>query len=278
MGRQACRKAGMRRSGRIFLRGAAAAAAVGATTIHELPFYRRRTRKKARLLVTCEHGGNQIPPQFAPLFNDRAGILASHRGFDAGALTLARDLAHALAAPLHYATVSRLLVDLNRSETSAEVRSTFTAALDDADRAGMLARFYTPYRDKVEEQVARWITAGEQVVHVSCHSFTPFLHGRQRRVEVGFLFDAARPRESALCQQWRAALKRACPRLRVRMNAPYDGASDGFTTTLRQRHGARHYAGIEVEINLRLVRGKPAEWARLRQAIVATVAGSARAS
>jgi predicted N-formylglutamate amidohydrolase len=268
----------MRRSGRISLRGAAAATVVGAGVLRPAPFTTRRTRKKARIIVTCEHGGNQIPPRFAPLFKDRAGILATHRGFDIGALTLAQELALGLAAPLHYATVSRLLVDLNRSETNVEVHSPFTAVLGDADRAGILARFYIPYRSNVESQIARWIEAGEQVVHVSCHSFTPFLQGRQRRVEVGFLFDAARPRESALCQQWGAALQRTCPGLHVRMNRPYDGASDGFTTTLRQRHGAENYAGIEIEINQRLVHGRPAHWARLRRAIASALSGSERAN
>jgi predicted N-formylglutamate amidohydrolase len=224
------------------------------------------------LLVTCEHGGNQIPAPYAALFRNYAGILASHRGFDEGALLLAKELAHGRAAPLHFATVSRLLVDLNRSAASAEVHSTCTKALTAAERAGILHRFYTPYRSNVEGQIAQWINAGEQVVHVSCHSFTPFMRGRLRPVEVGFLFDEARPRELALCQQWRTALQESCPALRIRMNEPYDGASDGFTTTLRQRHGPDLYAGIEIEINQRLVHGKAARWFRLRQALVAALA------
>lgn len=229
-------------------------------------------RGKARLIVTCEHGGKRIPTRYAQLFASVAGVLASHRGFDAGALVLARELAASLAAPLHYATVSRLLVDLNRSEAHAEVHSTFTQALADADRAGILQQFYTPYRSTVEDRVARWLAAGESVVHVSCHSFTPFMHGRLRRADVGFLFDAARPREAALCKQWRTALQNHCPGLRIRMNAPYDGASDGFTTTLRQRHGPLRYAGIEIEINQRLVHGKPARWRRLRHALATALA------
>jgi predicted N-formylglutamate amidohydrolase len=229
-------------------------------------------RRKARLVVTCEHGGREIPPVYSHLFAGSAGVLASHRGFDAGALILASDLARRFAAPLHYATISRLLVDLNRSESHAEVHSTFAQALTDADRAGILQRLYIPYRRSVEERVARWLAAGESVVHVSCHSFTPFLHGRLRRADVGFLYDVARPREAALCRQWRAALQRSNPGLRIRMNAPYDGASDGFTTTLRQRHGLLRYAGIEIEINQRLVHGNPAQWRRVRQSLAAALA------
>jgi predicted N-formylglutamate amidohydrolase len=271
MDRRVCRKKGMLRSGRVALRGAAATIVV-AQAVRDVPISTRRTRRKARLLITCEHGGNRIPPPYAAPFEARAGILASHRGFDDGALRLARDLAQGLAAPLYCATVSRLLVDLNRSDTHVELHSAFTEALTDAERAGILQRFYIPYRSNVEDQVVRWIKAGEQVVHVSCHSFTPFMHGRLRRVEVGLLLDAARPREVALCQQWKAALQRSCPNLRIRMNAPYDGASDGLTTTLRQRHGAARYMGIEIEINQRLVHGEPARWRHLRHALVAALA------
>lgn len=263
------RQEGMRLSGRLRLRGAAVSAAQADSGSRPEPLH---VRGKARLIVTCEHGGKRVPRHYAPLFAGGAGVLASHRGFDAGALTLARELAGRLAAPLHYAIISRLLVDLNRSETHAEVHSTFTQALAAAHRAGIVQQFYTPYRSAVEDQVARWLAAGESVVHVSCHSFTPFLHGRLRRADVGFLFDAARRREAALCWQWRTALQRSCPGLRIRMNAPYDGASDGFTTTLRQRHGPLRYAGIEIEINQRLVHGKPVRWRRLRHALAAALA------
>ncbi|MDB5824611.1 MAG: N-formylglutamate amidohydrolase [Herminiimonas sp.] len=262
----------MQRSGRIGLRGAAASTVAVRQAIHHVRLSTRRTRRKARLLVTCEHGGNHIPPKYAPLFKTGAGILASHRGYDDGALTLAVDLSQALAAPLHYSTVSRLLVDLNRSASHVELHSTFTAGLTDAHRAGILEHFYIPYRTEVEEKIDRWIKAGEQVVHVSCHSFTPFMHGRLRCVEIGFLFDAARPRELAICTQWRRALQRTCHGLRIRLNAPYNGASDGFTTTLRQRHGPEHYAGIEIEINQRLVHGKPKGWRRLRHALIEALA------
>src|SRR5689334_17093692 len=69
----------------------------------------------AFILITCEHGGNRIPPKYRALFRNARALLDSHRGYDAGALAMARDLAAALQAPLISSTVSRLLVDLNRS-------------------------------------------------------------------------------------------------------------------------------------------------------------------
>src|SRR4029434_4503487 len=67
------------------------------------------------LVITCEHGGNRIPAPYRELFHDRQALLDSHRGYDPGALIMARALATAFAAPLVVTSVSRLLVDLNRS-------------------------------------------------------------------------------------------------------------------------------------------------------------------
>ena len=64
----------------------------------------------AFLLVTCEHGGNRVPKRYRRLFAGWESVLASHRGYDPGALTLARELARAFDAPLVASTVTRLLV------------------------------------------------------------------------------------------------------------------------------------------------------------------------
>ncbi len=66
-------------------------------------------------LVTCEHGGNRIPPIYRALFRGQQAVLETHRGYDPGALVMAQALARSLQAPLVSSTVSRLLVDINRS-------------------------------------------------------------------------------------------------------------------------------------------------------------------
>jgi len=42
--------------------------------------------------------------------------------------------------------------------------------------------------------------------------------------------------------------------LRVRMNYPYSGTSDGFTTQLRKQLPAARYAALEIETNQGLLR------------------------
>jgi len=225
----------------------------------------------ASLLVTCEHGGNGIPSDLAPLFSHLRRTLTSHRGYDAGALTMARTLAHALHAPLVASTTSRLVIDLNRSLHNAGVWSDVTRSLSRETREGIVRRFYVPYRDEVDDVVAAAVESRRPLVHFSSHSFTPVLDGQRRRADVGLLYDPARPGEARLCAAIKAALCAQAPALRVRRNYPYAGKSDGLVTWLRSRYPARRYVGIEVEINQAIVAREPREWRWLRKALVAAI-------
>jgi predicted N-formylglutamate amidohydrolase len=206
--------------------------------------------RRDRLLLTCEHGGNRVPARHARLFRGAAAVLRTHRGWDIGALVLARRLARRLDAPLLYATVTRLLVDLNRSlRNPRRLFSEFVRGLGDSERESILDDYYRPHRARVEAAVARAVARGERVIHVAVHSFTPSLHGVRRNADVGLLYDPRRPGEIALARRWRAALGEVAPELRVRMNYPYRGTSDGIQTELRRRFAARDYVGVEIEVN-----------------------------
>src|SRR6185437_4798452 len=130
-------------------------------------------RQNNAYLVTCEHGGNRIPAAYASLFRGRQRLLDSHRAYDAGALGVARALARALGAQLVASTVSRLLVELNRSPgrhfRSSPIMRSAPAGVGDTVRR----RYYEPYRRDVETFVATAVAHGIRVVHVSSHSFTP---------------------------------------------------------------------------------------------------------
>ena len=162
---------------------------------------------------------------------------ARHRGYDAGALRLAQALARALAAPLLFSTVSRLLIDLNRSPHHPRLYSEATRALPPTQRRAIFERYYQPYRNTLRHWIADAVDGGQRVVHLSCHSFTPELGGRVRNADLGLLYDPARASEAALCRRWQALLGMRMPGLAVRRNYPYQGKADSFTTELR-----RHYA------------------------------------
>lgn len=228
---------------------------------------------RPHFLVSCEHASNRLPAVVRGLALP-ASVLASHRGFDVGALPVARQLAHRLAVPLHAGRWSRLLVDLNRSDTHPDViarrvdgRRVPGNDLGAAARQARLRRYWQPYRDAVAA-AAEALTARGPCVHWSVHSFVERLGGVERRNDVGLLYDPARPRERALAVRVRAHLVAAG--WTVRCNFPYFGHTDGVTTALRQRLPAARYLGLELELNQRVVRTTAGQ-RRLGAAVVAAV-------
>jgi predicted N-formylglutamate amidohydrolase len=225
-----------------------------------------------RLLLTCEHGGNRLPRSFVKLFQASPAVLESHRGYDPGALDLAKRLAKRLAGPLIFSTTSRLLVELNRSLHHRALFSEFTRPLEKAVQQAILDEHYHPYRQQVEASIENAIAVGDRVLHVSIHPFTPELHGDVRNADVGLLYDPGRANEKQYVNAWQAALRDRRNDLRVRRNYPYLGKADGFTTHLRKRFADEQYAGIELEVNQLWLQKPRAEWRRLQDDLADSLA------
>ena len=201
------------------------------------------------LIVSCEHGGNRVPPAYRELFQRRQGLLKTHRGFDPGALWLAKRLARSFHAPLHVATTTRLLVDLNRSVGHPDLFAPWVKALDRGNLDDILRCYYHPYRRRVERQVAAVVADHGAVFHLSVHTFTPVRRGTRRRAHIGLLYDPGRRAEQGLALRWQDKLCQAFPGWRIRRNYPYRGVADGFMPYLRRRFPAGQYVGIELEVN-----------------------------
>ncbi|WP_197172022.1 N-formylglutamate amidohydrolase [Novipirellula aureliae] len=201
-------------------------------------------------LITCEHGGSQIPPSFQSLFaSTRAQKdLSSHRGYDRGALSIAKSLAERLSAGITFSKISRLLVELNRSLDHPQLYSRYTGGLPKAIKKQILEEHYFPYRQKVEASISDSVASGESVLHLSMHTFTRRFRGILRGVDVGVLYDPNRLREASFSSKLVDRLSDSTPRLRIRHNEPYQGCDDGFTTYLRTKFAAESYLGIEIEV------------------------------
>ncbi|QDT32898.1 N-formylglutamate amidohydrolase [Thalassoglobus polymorphus] len=207
-----------------------------------------QTSLSRQFLLTCEHGGNEIPSHYQPLFHAAGEVLQTHQGWDIGALNLARELQQTLQTPLIFSTTSRLLIDLNRSLSNPELLSSYSRALSEEERNRLIASEYTPFRDQVLQHIQS-VPGSVQIVHVSVHSFTPVLNGVIRDTDVGILFDPCRPIESQLSRQWVQEIQSKLPGFQIHLNRPYLGTDDGFTTTLRSRFPEMRYVGIELEVN-----------------------------
>lgn len=226
------------------------------------------------LVITCEHGGKRIPASYRELFHGHQALLDSHRGFDPGALTMARALSGAFAAPLLVSTVSRLLVDLNRSIGHPRLHFEAIRKAPAAVRQEILRRYYAPYRARAEGLVMQAIARDGRVIHLSSHSFTPELDGKVRNADIGLLYDPARPGEVDLCARWQASLWACAPALTIRRNYPYAGKGDGLTAWFRRRLPPDAYMGIELEVNQKHVFGAGRRWSALRQVIVESLRGA----
>ncbi|MBA2654290.1 MAG: N-formylglutamate amidohydrolase [Gammaproteobacteria bacterium] len=207
------------------------------------------------IFITCEHGGNEIPLEFDYLFENAHSILLSHEGWDIGALQLANAF-FAIADFDIYSTVSRLVVDLNRSPHHPKLFSSFTQPLTKQEKTHILAQYYYPYRTTVLNAIGDKISRNEKVVHLSVHSFTSVLNEKERQTDIGLLYDPQRNDEKILCDAWRREINLLQPDFRVRFNYPYLGKADGFVTFLRKQFSPAHYIGLEIEVNQKIMQNE----------------------
>lgn len=203
-----------------------------------------------KLILTCEHGGNDIPEPYKKHFQNKA-VLKTHRGYDLGALDLFQHL-RPLSDASFLSTTSRLLVELNRSLHHKKLFSEFTNSLSKIEKTDIINSYYSPYRTAVQNAIKSYIKNGDAVLHLSIHSFTPHLNGETRNCDIGLLYDSTNQPEQHFCKQFKAKLLKQNPNLNVRFNYPYLGKADGFTTYLRTQFPA-NYLGIEIEVNQKFV-------------------------
>ncbi|WP_207430422.1 N-formylglutamate amidohydrolase [Sabulibacter ruber] len=222
---------------------------------------------RVKVLVTCEHGGNEIPPAYASAYEQAEQVLSTHRGYDIGALELFHQFAESADFSL-YSTTSRLVVELNRSLHHPNLFSEFMHPLSTAQAEEVLNHFYFPFREKVENQVAEWVQQGFFVMHVSVHSFTPELNGKVRKADIGLLYDPKREREQLFAARWRQQIQVLNPRYKIRYNYPYKGTADGFVTYLRRHFTNEQYAGLELEVNQRFPVAEQVQWQELQKVLI----------
>lgn len=201
------------------------------------------------LVITCEHASNHIPVAFEVNFLLAQKELNSHLGWDPGAIELACHLSERLTTPLYHYEYSRLLIEVNRSIGHPQLFSQFTNTLESAEKNVLIHEYYLPYRKEVEQKISGLVNNGNQVVHLGVHTFTPELNGQVREVEIGLLFDPDRASEHLFNQKWMGEINGLSQSYVVRLNEPYLGKDDGFTTYLRTRFGDAQYIGIELEVS-----------------------------
>ncbi|MDR6850987.1 putative N-formylglutamate amidohydrolase [Sphingomonas sp. BE123] len=194
------------------------------------------------VLILCDHASNHVPEDI-DLGIDPA-LLVKHIAIDIGAAAVSRGLAERLGAPALLATVSRLVIDLNREVDAPGLIPHVSdghaiPGNAGADRVERIARFHAPYHRAIAAQVR----AQRPALIVSVHSFTPALEtgiAAPRPWEAGVLYNrdarAARPAIDWLGAQG----------IPTGDNEPYSGRILNATMNRHAEATGIPYLGIEI--------------------------------
>jgi predicted N-formylglutamate amidohydrolase len=226
-------------------------------------------QKNIQLLITCEHAGSNIPKFYKKWFKGQEKVLDSHRGYDPGALDMARVIAEKTHSPLVYEKISRLLIEQNRSRKSKGIFSEYCSLMSQQEKQLLFKTVYDPYHENVTACISENIKNSKKTLHFSIHTFTPVMHGQERAADIGLLYDPSRVIELDLCAAIKEKITGEISGLKVRKNFPYKGTSDGLTTLLRRQFAEKNYCGIEIEINQKHFFANSDIWVALKKKLPA---------
>jgi predicted N-formylglutamate amidohydrolase len=207
------------------------------------------------IVLICEHASNHLPPAYGDLGLSEADR-ASHIAWDPGALGVAQALSRHLDAPLVHATVSRLVLDLNRDTAAPDSITALSehiavpgnANLDPDARARRVEEVYHAFHRSVDALIEARRAAGLVRAVVSIHSFTPVYRNVRRPWHIGLIHNS----DERLARALERELRRDAG-LVVGMNEPYSPADRVFHTL--ERHAERRgLAPLMIEIRNDLIR------------------------
>lgn len=197
-----------------------------------------------RLLIAADHASNAVPAGID--LGLSAAVMETHIAVDIGTAALARGLAARLGAAAVIASVSRLVIDLNREpdakglipHTSDGVHIPGNAALTDAERAQRLM-FHARYHAEINAAIVAQLPD----LIISIHSFTPQLASRPAEARpwpVGILYNS----DDRAARLGLAEL--AARGFNVGDNLPYSGRDLNATMNRHAEARGLPYLGVEV--------------------------------
>jgi predicted N-formylglutamate amidohydrolase len=226
-------------------------------------------------VLVCDHASNWVPLSLNGL-GLPSGELDRHIAWDAGALELARLLSGLLDAPLVHATVSRLVLDVNRDPThhgsvvtvSEDTVIPGNREISVEERSRRVQSIYEPYHQALARVIERCAARNAALIRVvSIHSFTPVYRKERRPWHIGVLSGDDRRLAQPLLE-----LLRASGEFHVGDNQPY-APTDGVYHTLDRHASARKLRSVLLELRADLIGDDKSrnQWAlRLSRALRAT--------
>jgi predicted N-formylglutamate amidohydrolase len=182
-----------------------------------------------KIMLTCEHATNELPPEYQWSKNDENNFLRTHWAYDIGAIELAKAVAEELKIMLVHTNYSRLIIDTNRP-----IASDTLFRLQGDGKTVELNKELSPdeERTRIEKHYFSYywmLRKADKAVDpeyiFSIHSFNRVYEGEQRDVEVGALTSLTDEPAPKFVEHFNAAGIKAAE------NQPYSG-KDGLNYTL----------------------------------------------
>lgn len=199
----------------------------------------------AQYLITCEHGGSYIPTEYME-HNQSYGNIDSR---ETDALDLAYRIAHHHQVPLFFTPVAREVVDPHKSlkHTQSLQKKQRNSKVDEQ----LFEQYYFPYREDMYAWIEKQHKSGDQVIHISIHSFLP---ASEEKISLSYIYDSSRILEKQFCSMWKEKIISfdTEKKYHFRSNFPRKGCASSLISDLRHDFSEELYLGIELEIGQHL--------------------------
>jgi predicted N-formylglutamate amidohydrolase len=219
----------------------------------------------SNFVIVVDHAGRRIPRRLNGL-GLAESELQRHIAWDIGALSVARQVAAALDAPLVAQNYSRLVIDCNRDpkvvssipRLSESVEILGNIGLTDEEIAARRAEIFDPYHDHVRALLDERAAAGRTTILVAQHTMTNNYKGVDRPMHAAVLYNRDRRFAGLVLDRLRSEAG-----LTIADNEPYF-VSDETDYTIPQHGEARGLPHVEIEIRQDLVSDDAgqAQWAQ----------------
>lgn len=212
--------------------------------------------KETILILSCEHASPHLPHDWQHLFlnlTPSSNLNDDFKRFDPYAKELSVYLAKQLNCELRLGEISRLLIDLNKSEDQEHCfANNILEKLSEKDKKSLLEDYYYPFRHDFADLLKKHIQNNQQVLHLSIHTFNPVEKGKMHNAAIGLLYDPKRHAEKEVARIFHEILIKRTP-YKVRLNYPRAGKTDNHTSSIRKYFDETCYLGIELECNALLL-------------------------
>jgi predicted N-formylglutamate amidohydrolase len=218
------------------------------------PVLARGREGSSNFVIVVDHASARIPRRLGDLGLPQAE-LQRHIAWDIGALSVAKQIAMSLDAPLIAQNYSRLVIDCNRDPkvaTSIPVMGELTPIpgnmhLGEPELAARRNEIFEPYHAHVRGLLDERLAAGRPTILVAQHSMTNLFKGARREMHAAVLYNRDR-RFAALVLK----MLRQESDLIIADNEPYF-VSDETDYTIPRHGEARALPHVEIEIRQDLV-------------------------